>query len=253
MPITIPQVLATGALARGPQPTIEAEGGLVLRPWRDDDVPAVYAAFRDPTIQRWHARVAESEDEARGWMNEWRDAWDVEQRASWALAAADTGEVVGRTALRYLSLHEGLAEVAYWVLPAARAPVSPRAPSPRCPAGRSTRSASTASNSSTPSATWRPAGSPSSRGSPWRARSAARSCTRTAGTTATSTRACRATADRRRDAAVSGAPPPDPRAEVRASCAPASFAIHRVLTPMVYRDMFGYGYSDTGCRVRGVR
>jgi RimJ/RimL family protein N-acetyltransferase len=128
MPFTIAQVLAPGTLASGPQPTIEAEGGLVLRPWRDDDVPAVYAAFRDPTIQHWHARVAESEDEARGWMKEWRDAWDGEQRASWALATADTGEVVGRAALRSLSLYEGLAEVAYWVLPAARgAGIAPRA------------------------------------------------------------------------------------------------------------------------------
>ncbi|MFH8734799.1 MULTISPECIES: GNAT family N-acetyltransferase [unclassified Streptomyces] len=128
MPMTISQVLAAGTLARGPQPTIEAEGGLLLRPWRDEDVPAVYAAFRDPAIQHWHVRVAESEDEARGWIREWRDGWDGEQRVGWAVATADTDEVVGRMGLRSLSLHEGVAEVAYWVLPAARgAGIAPRA------------------------------------------------------------------------------------------------------------------------------
>ncbi|MET7512492.1 GNAT family N-acetyltransferase [Streptomyces sp. NPDC005480] len=127
MPMTIAQVLAAGTLARGPQPTIGAGGGLLLRPWRDEDAPAVYAAFRDPAIQHWHARVAESEDEVRGWMKEWRDDWDGERRAGWAVAT-DTGEVVGRMGLRSVSLHEGVAEVAYWVLPAARgAGVAPRA------------------------------------------------------------------------------------------------------------------------------
>jgi RimJ/RimL family protein N-acetyltransferase len=127
MPMTIAQVLAAGTLARGPQPTIGAGGGLLLRPWRDEDVSAVYAAFRDPAIQHWHARVAESEDEVRGWIKEWRDDWDGERRVGWAVAT-DTGEVVGRMGLRSVSLHEGVAEVAYWVLPAARgAGVAPRA------------------------------------------------------------------------------------------------------------------------------
>ncbi|MFF2506686.1 GNAT family N-acetyltransferase [Streptomyces sp. NPDC058067] len=128
MPMTIAQVLTPGSLAAGPQPTLDVDGGLVLRPWRDEDAPAVHAAFSDPSIQRWHARVSESEDEARGWLKEWRDAWESERRASWAVAVPATDEVVGRAGLRTLSLEEGHAEVAYWTLPVARGTgVAPRA------------------------------------------------------------------------------------------------------------------------------
>ncbi|MEU6659307.1 GNAT family protein [Streptomyces sp. NPDC046821] len=66
--------------------------------------------------------------EPRGRLEEWRDGWRGERRASWAVAEADTDEVVGRAGLRALSLDEGQAAVAYWVLPAAQGKgVAPRA------------------------------------------------------------------------------------------------------------------------------
>ncbi|MEU6124307.1 GNAT family N-acetyltransferase [Streptomyces sp. NPDC047123] len=128
MPFKISDVVASGALARRRQPTLPAPGGLVLRPWGAADAAAVYEAFQDPVIQRWHARVADSQSEVRGWIEGWRRAWDGERDAYWAIADAGTDAVVGRVALRAMALGDGQAEVAYWTMPSARGRgVAPRA------------------------------------------------------------------------------------------------------------------------------
>ncbi|MEV0119439.1 GNAT family N-acetyltransferase [Streptomyces sp. NPDC050844] len=128
MPFKISDVVAAGTLARQAQPTIPVPGGLVIRPWSPDDAPAVYEAFQDPLIQRWHARDAESVDETRGWIDGWRKAWPEEKDAYWAIADAATDELVGRIALRLIVLADGQAEVAYWTMPSARGRgIAPRA------------------------------------------------------------------------------------------------------------------------------
>ncbi|MFD9072709.1 GNAT family N-acetyltransferase [Streptomyces lasiicapitis] len=128
MPYKIPNVVEPGTLAGQEQPTLAAHGGLILRAWSPPDAPAVYEAFQDPVLQRWHARVADDEDEAREWIEGWRAAWAEEQNAHWAVADADTGEVLGRVALREINLADGQAEMAYWTLPRARGRgVAPRA------------------------------------------------------------------------------------------------------------------------------
>lgn len=129
MPFKISDIVAAGTLARRPQPTLPVTGGgLVVRPWETEDAPAVYEAFQDPVMQRWHARVADSESEVRGWIEGWRRAWADERDAYWAVADADTGEVVGRVALRCIVLGDGQAEIAYWTMPSARGRgVAPRA------------------------------------------------------------------------------------------------------------------------------
>ncbi|TGA98409.1 GNAT family N-acetyltransferase [Streptomyces sp. MZ04] len=128
MPFKISDVVAAGTLARQAQPTIPVPGGLVIRPWSPDDAPAVYEAFQDPLIQRWHARDAESVDETQGWIDGWRRAWSEEKDAYWAIADAATDELVGRIALRLIVLADGQAEVAYWTMPSARGRgIAPRA------------------------------------------------------------------------------------------------------------------------------
>ncbi|MBW5425879.1 GNAT family N-acetyltransferase [Streptomyces sp. BG9H] len=128
MPFQISDVVAPGTLARREQPVLPVPGGLVLRPWAAGDASAVYEAFQDPVIQRWHARVAESESEALGWIEGWRKAWADERDGYWAIADAATDAVVGRAALRLITLPEGQAEVAYWTMPLARGRgVAPRA------------------------------------------------------------------------------------------------------------------------------
>lgn len=119
MPFTRGEVLPAGALARTPQPEIAGDG-LVLRPWTAADAPEVYKAFQDPVMHQWHIRCADSEDEVRGWIDQWTRSWSTERAAQWAVADADGDRLLGRVALRDMTLGDGVAEVAYWTVPAAR-------------------------------------------------------------------------------------------------------------------------------------
>ncbi|MEU2910936.1 GNAT family N-acetyltransferase [Streptomyces massasporeus] len=120
MPFLISPVLTAGTLADRPQPTLPADGGLVLRPWRAGDAPAVYEVFQDPVMHQWHARAADCVAEAGDWIQAWHQAWEGEREAHWAVADAESGELLGRVALRELRLDDGTAEVAYWTAPQAR-------------------------------------------------------------------------------------------------------------------------------------
>ncbi|CAM5232745.1 GNAT family N-acetyltransferase [Streptomyces aurantiogriseus] len=120
MPFLTRPVLPADALSRIPQPVLPAGDGLVLRPWRTEDAPAVHAAFQDPLMHRWHIRAADSEEEVAGWIEEWRAAWGEERNAQWAVADAESDVVLGRVALREIALGDGVAEVAYWTTAAAR-------------------------------------------------------------------------------------------------------------------------------------
>jgi RimJ/RimL family protein N-acetyltransferase len=116
VPYLVTPALAPGSMATRSQPEIPA-GGLLLRPWRPDDRPAVVAAYADPGIQRWHCRSMTG-DEAGAWIASWPGRWRTETGAGWAVVQG--GAVAGQISLRRLALAEGRGEVSYWVLPAAR-------------------------------------------------------------------------------------------------------------------------------------
>lgn len=117
MPQLVPPVIPPGALAGSPQPVIRAGGGLVLRPWRASDAPAVAAAYADPDIRQWHVRTMD-QDEARAWIHSWTNRWAQETGCGWAVTSPP--DVLGQVGLRNLRLAQGLAEISYWVRPAAR-------------------------------------------------------------------------------------------------------------------------------------
>ncbi|AVV43599.1 GNAT family N-acetyltransferase [Streptomyces sp. ID05-04B] len=128
MPYTADPVLPAGTLSGAPQPVLRTGDGLLLRPWRATDTPAVHVAFQDPAMHQWHIRAADSEEEVAGWIEEWRTCWQEERSAQWAVVDAHTDELLGRVALRAVQLDEGVAEVAYWTTGAARGRgVAPRA------------------------------------------------------------------------------------------------------------------------------
>ncbi|WP_409073547.1 GNAT family N-acetyltransferase [Micromonospora chalcea] len=116
--VSTPPAVPAGTLAGGPQPTLPAEGGLVLRPWADGDAPTVLAAYQDPEIRRWHTRRPASPEQVLQWFAHSRRAWQEETGASWAVTRGD--EVVGRMTLGGVNLDDGEAACAYWVVPAAR-------------------------------------------------------------------------------------------------------------------------------------
>ncbi|MFD0361985.1 GNAT family N-acetyltransferase [Nocardia sp. GCM10030253] len=125
MPELMPAVVAAGKFAEVPQPTLVTLDGLVLRPWTSQDAPAVFEAFQDPAIRRWHVRTAESVAQVRDWIERWQTVWTT-GNGQWAVTVA--GEVAGRIGLRHTDLADGTTELAYWTMPAWRGrAIAPRA------------------------------------------------------------------------------------------------------------------------------
>ncbi|MGA8112851.1 MAG: GNAT family N-acetyltransferase [Actinocatenispora sp.] len=116
MPALVPPVVPPGRLSGQRQPRLAVDE-LTLRPWRLSDAPGLVEAYRDPAIQRWHARSM-TEDEAREWVASRSDRWTAETGVDWAVVEDDVP--FGRVGLRRLDLADGLGEAAYWVVPAAR-------------------------------------------------------------------------------------------------------------------------------------
>jgi RimJ/RimL family protein N-acetyltransferase len=116
VPELISPVVPAGRLRDQTQPHLSVDE-LVLRPWQPADAIHVAEAYRDPEIQRWHARSM-TEAEALSWVRSWSDRWAAETGAGWAVLEQDT--LIGRVGFRTLNLIEGIGEAAYWVVPAAR-------------------------------------------------------------------------------------------------------------------------------------
>jgi RimJ/RimL family protein N-acetyltransferase len=97
-------------------------GRLQLRPFLPSDVEAVHAACQDPDIQRWttvpvpyerhHAEEYVAENTVAGWA--------AGTGRSYAVTDATTGELLGTIGLVGYDEAGGIAEVGYWVVPAAR-------------------------------------------------------------------------------------------------------------------------------------
>jgi len=102
------------------QPTLAAEG-LTLRPWRESDADAVYAACQDPEIVRWTTIPFPYERaHAISYVGPVSaDAWEHKTAANFAVVDAD-GTLVGSFGLVRMDPPQGVAEVGYWVAPGAR-------------------------------------------------------------------------------------------------------------------------------------
>ncbi|MFG3258602.1 GNAT family N-acetyltransferase [Streptomyces sp. NPDC048172] len=97
---------------------------LVLRPWRDEDAPAVASAHRgDPALRRWATHRMEDDPAALDWIHAQRDAWTEETRHAFAVAEpGPEGALLGGVVLKRPG------EVGYWTAPEARGrSVAPRA------------------------------------------------------------------------------------------------------------------------------
>ncbi|MFJ5262903.1 GNAT family N-acetyltransferase [Streptomyces sp. NPDC088387] len=120
MPFLTRDVLTAGDLSRTAQPEIPAGDGVRLRPWRSGDARAVHQAFQDPVMHRWHLRAADSEEEVRGWIDDWHRDWRAERGAQFAVVDEASDALLGRVALRDIVPADGTAEIAYWTVAAAR-------------------------------------------------------------------------------------------------------------------------------------
>ncbi|MFF8837458.1 GNAT family N-acetyltransferase [Streptomyces sp. NPDC015130] len=117
--LSTPPVISSGSLGSSPQPVLTAFGGLLLRPWEGSDAAPFLSAYRDDEVRRWHTRRPLTEAQVLEWFDAYHQDWRRERGAHWAVAR-EGGEVLGRIALRGWDFDDGVADVAYWVLPAAR-------------------------------------------------------------------------------------------------------------------------------------
>jgi RimJ/RimL family protein N-acetyltransferase len=91
---------------------VRLEGeGIVLRPFTEDDVPAVADACRDPEIARWvPVPVPYTEEDARSYIAEIPDTR--------AIVDASSGELLG--SIGWQVVDQGNVQIGYWVKREAR-------------------------------------------------------------------------------------------------------------------------------------
>jgi len=94
-------------------------GRVRLRPWREDDADATWAALQDADIRLWNGSESASRDDVirmiRGRMD-----WSSGDHASWAVVDPTTDELLGSVSLHSIDHDQGDAEIGYWTAPAAR-------------------------------------------------------------------------------------------------------------------------------------
>jgi RimJ/RimL family protein N-acetyltransferase len=94
-------------------------GDLLLRPWREDDVDAVWAAAQDPELRRWNDTGSASRVDAAERLARRRD-WSSGDHASFAVVSASSGELLGSVSLHSIDRDMGDAEIGYWTVVSAR-------------------------------------------------------------------------------------------------------------------------------------
>jgi RimJ/RimL family protein N-acetyltransferase len=101
------------------QPIELPAGELLLRPWRADDVAAVWAAGQDPALRQWNDSGTSSPDDVRASLTRRAD-WSGGDHASFAVVAAAGGHLLGSVSLHAIDRAQGDAELGYWTVPEAR-------------------------------------------------------------------------------------------------------------------------------------
>jgi RimJ/RimL family protein N-acetyltransferase len=103
------------------EPVTLAADGLMLRPWRAEDAPAVLSALRDPAVARWNPADSAEPDlaVAATWVAQRAD-WSGGGHASFAVCAVDGAELLGSVSLFRIDRVHDNAEMGYWVAVGAR-------------------------------------------------------------------------------------------------------------------------------------
>lgn len=119
VPYLVAPVIAAGQISSRPQPELHGPK-FRCRPFSRDHVGALVASFADTDIQQWHARRLDSDNEARGLIDDWNRCWQDETGARWAIVDVLDGHLLGQVGFRSIDVDEGDAEISYWLLPRAR-------------------------------------------------------------------------------------------------------------------------------------
>jgi RimJ/RimL family protein N-acetyltransferase len=102
---------------------------LLLRPWTEQDIPAMVEAHRDPVMRQWLRHPVTNADEARRIIQARRADSEAGAGFSFAVLLAEPeGPLVGGVSVRGLDSAAVAGEVGYWVAAAARGRgIAPRA------------------------------------------------------------------------------------------------------------------------------
>jgi RimJ/RimL family protein N-acetyltransferase len=102
-------------------PTLSGER-VTLRPWREEDAPAVFAACQDQEIQRWtNVPAPYLPEHAASFVSDFaREQWMAGLGAAFCVAAPPDDAVLGSCSLMDVDARHLVAEVGYWVAPWAR-------------------------------------------------------------------------------------------------------------------------------------
>lgn len=100
-------------------------GDLLMRPWREEDLPALSKAYEDPAMRRWLATQVSGVEEAADWLEAQRTGWATGTRFAFAVTDGGRedgreGEPLGNIVLKRPDPRNGRAEVGYWTTAAAR-------------------------------------------------------------------------------------------------------------------------------------
>jgi hypothetical protein len=127
-----------GAVGCAPMTTIilSVDPGLILRPWRDEDLPSLLAAHRDPAMKRWLASRIEDPEQGRAWLAAQEAGWADGTRCSFAVVEAGNPSPIGHVVAKRLRPGAASAEIGYWVSVEARGGGLHPARSPPSPSGR---------------------------------------------------------------------------------------------------------------------
>ncbi|MFD8982708.1 GNAT family N-acetyltransferase [Streptomyces sp. NPDC059564] len=106
----------------------EDRPALLLRPWREADVPALRRAHADPVLRRRTAYPVVGESDGLMFVEDHRRDWELGTRFGFAVLEEETGRLVGCAVLKRPSAAGPAAEVGYWTAAHARGlGVAPRA------------------------------------------------------------------------------------------------------------------------------
>lgn len=113
-------------------PPSAASPGLLLRPWTEQDIPAMVAAYRDPVMRRWLRHPVTTVQEADRIVQARRADRQAGTGFSFAVLQADPGggavDLVRGVSIRRLDGAAASGEVGYWVAAPARGlGIAPRA------------------------------------------------------------------------------------------------------------------------------
>jgi RimJ/RimL family protein N-acetyltransferase len=99
-----------------------SDGVVRLRPWVQDDAPAIATACAEEEIARWMHLIPQpyTEAHAREFIAGAGDQWRTGTGATFAVVEEATDAVVGSMGMRLIDREEAVVEVGYWTSATAR-------------------------------------------------------------------------------------------------------------------------------------